>query len=165
MNEKTEDLIAPQAVSGVRWRRILIGCLLGTAFAVSLGCLRYFNAIHSKDMGIAIGLSIAEFVVCVAIAIFVEHRRLVQNKWREKALEFERRQNASAEAERWKNEVQSDLMITESEIRRFKKNVELRINRSTSIDELKKVARKAVRDGYNSGMAIVRNIEIKGGAQ
>lgn len=146
----------------IRWSRIIIGCLLGIAFAVALGFLRFFNAIDEKDMGIAIGLSIAEFVVCVAIAIFVEHRRLAQLRWREQAVEFESRQNAVTEAERWKNEVQTDLNQTENEIKKFRTNVDLRTSRATSIEELKQVAKKAVMDGYNAGMAKVRHNEITG---
>lgn len=164
MNERTETTAARSnsVPHKIRWSRILIGCLLGIAFAVALGFLRFFNALDEKDMGIAVGLSIAEFAVCVAIAIFVEHRRLARLCWREQAVEFERRQNAVAEAERWKNEVQADLNQTEGEIKRFKTNVGLRIGRATSIEELKKVAKKAVMDGYNSGMAKVRHNEITG---
>jgi len=165
MSESKETTSATRSDSApykIRWSRIVIGCLLGIAFAVGLGFLRYFNAIDAKDMGIAVGLSIAEFVVCVAVAIFVEHRRLARLRWRQQAVEFERRQRATAEAERWKNEVQSDLDRTESEIRKFKEVVELRTLRSSSIEELKKVAKKAVLDGYNAGMAVVRRIERTG---
>jgi hypothetical protein len=164
MNEKNETTVVRKesAPHKIRWSRIIIGCLLGIAFAVALGFLRYFNAIDAKDMGIAVGLSIAEFVVCVAIAIFVEHRRLAQLRWREKAVEFERRQNAVSEAGRWRKEVQDDLNQTEGEIKKFKTKVDLTTLRADSIEQLKKVARKAVLDGYNSGKAIIRNAEIKG---
>lgn len=164
MNEKNETTPVQKefAPNKIRWSRIIIGCLLGIAFAVALGFLRYFNAIDAKDMGIAVGLSITEFVVCVAIAIFVEHRRLARLRWREQAVEFERRQNAVSEAERWKKEVQGDLNQTEAEVKNFKTKVDLCTLRANSIEELKKVARKAVLDGYNSGKAIVRNAEIKG---
>jgi hypothetical protein len=167
MNEKNEMTAArtESAPRKIRWSRIVIGCLLGIAFAVALGFLRYFNALDAKDMGIAVGLSIAEFVVCAAIAVFVEHRRLARLRWREQAVEFERRQRAVAEAERWKNEMHSDLTQTESEIKKFKTDMELRTLRANSIEELKKVARKAVLDGYNSGKAIVRNAEIRGEAK
>jgi hypothetical protein len=164
MNEKNETTAAriESLPHKIRWSRIIIGCLLGISFAVALGFLRYFNAIDAKDMGIAIGLSIAEFVICVAIAIFVEHRRLARLRWRVQAVEFERRQRSVAEAERWKNEVQTDLSQTEAEVRKFRTDVDLRTLRANSIEELKKVARKAVLDGYNSGKAIVRNTEITG---
>lgn len=164
-NNETNVVRGESAPHKIRWSRIVIGCLLGLAFAVALGFLRYFNAVDSKDMGIAIGLSIAEFVVCVAVAVFVEHRRLARLRWRVQAVEFERRQKAAAEAERWKNEVQTDLNQTEAEIKKFKNDVAIRIGRADSIEELKKVARKAVLDGYNSGKAIVRQIEITGAAK
>lgn len=153
------------APAKIRWSRIIIGCLLGIAFAVGFGFLRFFNALDGKDMGIAIGLSIAEFIVCLAIAVFVELRRIARLRWREQAIEFERRQNKVAEAKRWKDEVQKDLNQTEDEIKRFKTTVDLRSLRASSIEELKQVARKAVIDGYNSGLAIVRKNEIKGGAK
>lgn len=161
-NNETTGARIDSAPHKIRWSRIIIGCLLGIAFAVALGFLRYFNAIDAKDMGIAVGLSIAEFVVCVAIALFVEHRRLARLCWREQAVEFERRQRAVAEAERWKTEVQADLNRTETEVKKFKTDVDLRTGRAGSIEELKKVARKAVLDGYNSGKAIVRKAEITG---
>ena len=130
-----------------------MGLSAGILVSLSLGAIRIGAARKVGDIVFAIGMTILELGIVLALEAVATRRRAAMSEWSVRNSAAEKASTALEAAtkklERWKER----LKILNEAILGHIDYVEERAIRNLHIDELEATAHKAARDGYLAGIA------------